>query len=165
MKTRWSNGWKGDIEPSPVSYVKAVISLGNKGEATKIKLAGDPEYIDLYDPSIISLSTREQLDILLEAQIIQPLDIMFFGKNSYTKDNKTINSTNNNYNPDVNQVHTVMFDSVTTYSGMGAENGSSKSNVQKNKEINVKNKHGIDVILMNHNMHNIQRVIDLLGGE
>ena len=80
----------------PSEYVKAVISLGNNGEPTKIKLAGDSEYIDLYDSSIISFTTSEQFDILLEAQITQPLDIMFFGKSSYTKDGKTIKSTNNN---------------------------------------------------------------------
>ena len=149
----------------PSEYVKAVISLGNNGEPTKIKLAGDSEYIDLYDSSIISFTTSEQFDILLEAQITQPLDIMFFGKSSYTKDGKTIKSTNNNYNPDVNQVHVVLFDSASTYSGMGAESGSGNSNVQKNKEVNADNKFGIDVILMNHNMSNIQNVIDLLGGD
>ena len=37
--------------------------------------------------------------------------------------------------------------------------------VQKNKEVNADNKYGIDVILMNHNMPNIQNVIDLLGGD
>ena len=95
----------------------------------------------------------------------QPLDIMFFGKSSYTKDGKTIKSTNKNYNPDVNQVHVVLFDSASTYSGMGAESGSGNSNVQKNKEVNADNKFGIDVILMNHNMSNIQNVIDLLGGD
>ena len=50
-------------------------------------------------------------------------------------------------------------------SGMGAESGSGNSNVQKNKEVNADNKFGIDVILMNHNMPNIQNVIDLLGGD
>lgn len=50
-------------------------------------------------------------------------------------------------------------------SGMGAESGSGNSNVQKNKEVNADNKFGIDVILMNHNMSNIQNVIDLLGGD
>ena len=43
--------------------------------------------------------------------------------------------------------------------------GSGNSNVQKNKEVNADNKFGIDVILMNHNMPNIQNVIDLLGGD
>lgn len=50
-------------------------------------------------------------------------------------------------------------------SGMGAESGSGNSNVQKNKKVNADNKFGIDVILMNHNMPNIQNVIDLLGGD
>jgi RHS repeat-associated protein len=149
----------------PSEYVKAVISLGNNGEAPKIKLAGDSEYIDLYDSSIISFTTSEQLDILLEAQITQPLDIMFFGKSSYTKDNKTIKSTNKNYNPDINQVHVVLLDSASAYSGMGAESGSGNSNVQKNKKINADNKFGIDMILMNHNLFNIQSAIDLLGGK
>lgn len=36
---------------------------------------------------------------------------------------------------------------------------------KKNKEVNADNKFGIDVILMNHNMSNIQNVIDLLGGD
>ena len=48
---------------------------------------------------------------------------------------------------------------------MGAESGSGNSNVQKSKEVNAGNKFGIDVILMNHNMPNIQNVIDLLGGD
>ena len=48
---------------------------------------------------------------------------------------------------------------------MGAESRSGNSNVQKNKEVNADNKYGIDVILMNHNMPNIQNVLDLLGGD
>ena len=48
---------------------------------------------------------------------------------------------------------------------MGAESGSGNSNVQKNKEVNADNKFGIDVILMNHIMPNIQNVIDRLGGD
>ena len=88
---------------------------------------------------------------------------MFFGKSSYTvTDGTIINNTSSNYNPDVNQTHVVLFDSSSTYSGMGAESGSGKSNVQKAKEINSDNKFGIDVILMNHNAMNIQNVIDLL---
>ena len=148
----------------PNEYVKAVISIGNTEEAPKIKLAGDTEYITLYDASIINFTTKEQTDILLEAQITQPLDIMFFGGRSYKQDGKTIRNTNALYNPDINQIHVVLFDSPLTYSGMGAESGSGKSNVQKNKEINPEKKYTIDVILMNHNPQSIRNVVNMLGG-
>ena len=87
------------------------------------------------------------------------------GTSSLYKGPKITSLLPSDYNPDVNQVHVVLFDSASTYSGMGAESGSGNSNVQKNKEVNTDNKFGIDVILMNHNMPNIQNVIDLLGGD
>ena len=149
----------------PNEYVKAVISVGNANESLKIKLAGDSEYMVLYDSSIIQFTTKEQMDILLGTDVTQPLDIMFFGKNNYKKNGETINSGDKEYNPDINQIHVVLFDSSSTYSGMGMESGSGESNVQQNKEINAEKKFGIDVILMNHNSVELQKIIDLLKGE
>ena len=45
------------------------------------------------------------------------------------------------------------------------ESGRGESNVQQNKEINAEKKFGIDVILMNHNSVELQKIIDLLKGE
>ncbi|MEG2687291.1 MAG: hypothetical protein RR954_09295, partial [Christensenellaceae bacterium] len=117
-----------------------------------------------YDSSVISFTTSEQSQILLDAQVTQPLGIMFFGKNSYKKNGKEIKSGDANYDPDINQVHVVLFDSDSTYSGMGAESGNGNSNVQQFKEINGEKRFGIDVILMNHNSLYIQNAFDLLGG-
>lgn len=128
-------------------------------------VAGDSEYMVLYDSSIIQFTTKEQMDILLGTDVTQPLDIMFFGKNNYKKNGETINSRDKEYNPDINQIHVVLFDSSSTYSGMGMESGSGESNVQQNKKINAEKKFGIDVILMNHNSVELQKIIDLLKGE
>lgn len=154
----------------PNKYVKAVISLGNENEAPKIKLAGDSEYIALYNPEDVSFSTAEQYAILQEAQITQPLDIMFFGKDEYNvsrgkKKKIKITHEDKRYNPDVNQVHVVLFDTNYTYSGMGMENGNSKSAVQYHNSVNAENKHGIDIILMNHKRQNIEHAIYQFGGE
>lgn len=147
----------------PNEYVKAVISLGNKKEPIKIKLSGDDEYITIYDSSKHSFTTNEQVDIMKKAGVMKPLDVVFFGKDSYDANGKTIKSTSPSYNPDVNQSHVAAMDSGTTYSGMGQDTTAGKSNVQKGKELDPENKYGVDVVLMNHDDGAVQSVIGQFG--
>lgn len=147
----------------PNEYVKAVISLGNSKEPIKIKLSGDNEYITIYDSSKHSFTTNEQVDIMKKAGVMKPLDVVFFGKDNYDVDGKTIKSTSPSYNPDVNQSHVATMDSGTTYSGMGKDVTAGESNVQKGKELDPKNKYGVDVILMNHDDGAVQSAIGQFG--
>lgn len=156
----YGNVTNGDC---PNEYVKAVISLGNSKEPIKIKLSGDAEYITIYDSSKHSFTTNEQVDIMKKAGVMKPLDVVFFGKDNYDENGKTIKSTSPSYNPDVNQSHVAAMDSGTTYSGMGQDTTAGKSNVQKGKELDPKNKYGVDVVLMNHDDGAVQSAIGQFG--
>lgn len=105
--TRSSTTPKNDGFIAP--EVRFVVSISNKEDIT-IKLPEDTEYITIEGTK--SLNYEEQWKLLLEADVIQPNDILYIG-----------DGKNDRY---IDMYHVVFMDSQETYSGQNSSviNGS-----------------------------------------
>ncbi len=131
--------------------VVMAVSIG-KNETFKIKLPGEDEYIEMFNPADYGLSLDEQRQIIGMSGVTGPLDMVFTNSK---KDKKNLR-----HGPDYAQNHGIILLSPSSYAGVNSPAWPSKQNpanfIKNYSESNSKNVIGFDYIIVNNNNSAIQ---------